>query len=345
MIEARSQQVLPGQDVHKAEQGREVVDAVAAEARSGLLSTPKTLSPWLFYDEVGSRLFDEITALPEYYLTRTERSIFAERAKEIVLAAAGGWPLTMVELGAGTAAKTGLLLRACVSLQGWVLYEPIDVSPSALQEAQRTLERDLSGVTVRPQVANYITDPLTITREPRSRVLALYIGSSIGNFSPEQAQEILSNLRRQMIAGDGLLLGTDLAPGPGKSVDDLVEAYDDAAGTTAAFNLNVLARLNRDLEANFELTCFEHWAVWNAEASRIEMHLVSRGEQTVLIPANSAGPELRLRFANGETIHTESSYKFNGASVARLLRRSGFAVARTWQDANTLFAVTLATAV
>lgn len=345
MIDTRSECVLAREESSVAEQGREFADAVAAEARAGLLSTPKTLSPWLFYDEAGSGLFDRITTLPEYYLTRTERRIFAEKAQEILLTAAGGWRLTVVELGAGTAAKTGLLLRACVSLQGRVLYAPIDVSPSALEQAKSTLERDLPGVTVRPQITNYVTEPLTIPREPRSRVLALYIGSSIGNFSPDQAQEILKNVRKQMSVGDGLLLGTDLAPGASKTAADLIRAYDDAAGVTAAFNVNILARLNRELRANFELGCFAHRAVWNAEASRMEMHLVSRGEQRVTIPANTAGPELRLRFADGETIHTENSYKFTSASIDEHLRCSGFAVTRTWHDANQLFAVTLTAAV
>lgn len=345
MIQAHSRQVLSRQDVKGAGPGREVLDAVAAEARAGLLSEPRMLSPWMFYDEAGSRLFDAITALPEYYLTRTERGIFAANAVEIVSAAAGGRRLTMVELGAGTAAKTGLLLQACVSLQGRVVYQPIDISPSALEEARRTLERDLPGVTVRPQVANYISEALVITREPESRVLVLYIGSSIGNFSPEQGTEILGNLRRQLLPGDGLLLGTDLGPGPGKSVDNLLRAYDDAAGVTAAFNRNILVRLNRELEANFELDCFEHRAVWNAKESRIEMHLVARGEQTVVIPENFAGPELRLRFADGETIHTENSYKFDSSSIEVLLRNSGFVVSRILHDADELFAVTLAMAV
>ncbi len=345
MIETDLQQVISIDDVEGTGPGRAVLDAVAAEVRAGLVSDPRTLSPWLFYDEAGSRLFDAITELPEYYLTRTERGIFAANAEQIMSTAADGRRLTVVELGAGTAAKTGLLLRAGVSLQGRVMYQPIDVSPSALEEARRTLERDLPGVTVRPQIANYISDALVITREPESRVLALYIGSSIGNFSPEQAMEILQNLRQQLVPGDGLLLGTDLAPGPGKPVSDLVRAYDDAAGVTAAFNRNILVRLNRELGTNFKLDCFAHRAVWNAEASRIEMHLAARGEQTVLLPANSAGSALHLRFGDGETIHTENSYKFNASSMEALVRRSGFAAARTWRDADQLFAVTLATAV
>ena len=184
-----------------------------------------------------------------------------------------------------------------------------------------------------------------MTREPESRVLAMYIGSSIGNFSPEQGAEILRNVRHQLVPGDGLLLGTDLAPGPRKSVTDLVRAYEDAAGVTAAFNSNILVRLNRELGANFELDCFAHRAVWNAEASRMEMHLVSRGRQTVNIPENSAGPALHVHFSDGETIHTENSYKFDAASVEALLQCSGFAVSRTWNDPDQRFAVSLATAV
>ena len=342
MTESGLQQMVSGEDVRDVEKGREVLDAVAAEARAGLLAQPRTLSPWLFYDEVGSRLFDAITELPEYYLTRTERGIFAKHAEQIVSTAAGGLRLTVVELGAGTAGKTGLLLRACTASQGDVLYAPIDVSSSALEEARRLLERDLPGVVVRPQVANYVTDAVVITREPDSRVLALYIGSSIGNFAPEQAAEILRNLRQQMRPGDGLLLGTDLAPGPGKSVADLVQAYDDAAGVTAAFNRNVLVRLNRDLGADFEPDCFAHRAVWNADQSRMEMHLAARGAQTVSVPENSAGPAMRLHFADGETIHTENSDKFDAASVEALLRSAGFLAKRTWHDADRLFAVTLA---
>ena len=342
MIELGSQRLVSGEDIGGADQGNEVLQAVATEARAGLLAHPRTLSPWLFYDEAGSRLFDAITDLPEYYLTRTERGIFAMHAEEIVAAAAGGMRLTMVELGAGTAAKTGLLLRACTAVQGDVLYAPIDVSASALEEARRVLERDVPGVVVKLQIANYVTDAVAIPREPGSRVLALYIGSSIGNFAPEQAVAILRNLQGQMQPEDSLLLGTDLGPGPGKSVADLVQAYDDAAGVTAAFNRNILERLNRDLRADFELDCFRHQAVWNAQQARMEMHLVARGAQTVSVPENSAGTAMRLHFADGETIHTENSYKFDAASVEALVRSAGFVVERTWHDADRMFAVTLA---
>lgn len=319
-----------------------VQDAVAKEVRTGLLARPHTLSPWLFYDRRGSDLFEQITALPEYYLTRTERSIFAAHADDILEAAAQGHSLTILELGAGTAAKTGILLSAAVRRQGSVLYQPVDVSASALDEAAANIQAGLPGVAVHSQIANYTAEPLTLSRPQDARVLALYIGSSIGNFSLAEAASLLRNLRAQLRPGDALLLGADLAPGPHKSVATLVAAYDDAAGVTAAFNRNILDRLNRDLGADFEPACFTHRAFWNADRSRIEMHLDPRFSQQVRIPANSAGPDLRLTFHPGETIHTENSYKFTIPAITGLLSSAGFEITRIWQDPQALFAVTLA---
>ena len=179
---------------------------VLTAALEGLSAVPKTLPPWLFYDEAGSQLFERITELPEYYLTRTERQILADNANTIV-----NREVTVAELGAGTATKTGIILEAAAAAQPGVLYQPIDISPSALEEA-RKLEQTIAGLTVRPQVANYITEAYTLTREPHRHILALYIGSSIGNFSPAEARAILASLRTQLQPGDSLLLGTDLAP-------------------------------------------------------------------------------------------------------------------------------------
>ena len=314
-----------------------IVEAVAAEARSGLTANPRTLSPWLFYDEVGSALFEQITELPEYYLTRTERSILEAHATEILETV--GPNLTIAELGAGTATKTGILLSAATSLQSKVLYQPIDVSPSALEEA-RALERSIPNLTVRLQVANYITEPIHIDRPRNHRILALYIGSSIGNFSPEEGRSILRNLRRQLHPGDALLLGTDLAPSPTKSVATLLSAYDDAQGVTAAFNRNILHRLNRDLGADFRPTCFRHVARWNAFASRIEMHLDPLHPQTVHLLE-----DLTIHFTPGQTIHTENSYKVTEDALRQLLASTGFTPTRTFNDPQALFAVTLAKAV
>jgi dimethylhistidine N-methyltransferase len=315
-------------------------EAVLAAALLGLTAPQKTLPPWLFYDEAGSQLFEQITALPEYYLTRTERALFTAHADEILTLAGcdrdGGRRLTLLELGAGSAAKTGILLAAAVQQQGDVLYQPIDISASALEEAAAAISANIPGVTISPQPANYITEGFSVTRLPGERVLALYIGSSIGNFAPAEAASILRNLRAHLLPGDTLLLGTDLAPSAHKPVATLLAAYDDAAGVTAAFNKNILARLNRELDADFRLSCFTHLARWNAAASRIEMHLESRADQLVHIAGE------RIAFRAGETIHTENSYKFTDAMLAELLASAGFGPVRTFEDSARSFAVTLA---
>jgi L-histidine N-alpha-methyltransferase len=320
-----------------------VADPIAQAALEGLLASPKTLSPWLFYDERGSQLFEDITRLPEYYLTRTERAILAANADAIIQSLGG--PVTIAELGAGTATKTGLLLSAAVRHQRQVVYQPIDVSPTALDEAARLIEKEHPGVTVRPQVANYITDPICIARPRGTRILALYIGSSIGNFSPIEAHGILKNLRSQLQAGDALLIGTDLAPSPNKSETALIAAYDDAEGVTAAFNLNVLARLNRDIGTNFDLACFRHQARWNPVHSRMEMHLVAEIAHTVHISADGSNPAQTVTFQEGETIHTENSHKFTSASIDAMLTPAGFTPTQTFHDPDHLFSVTLAAAV
>jgi L-histidine N-alpha-methyltransferase len=312
-------------------------EAVLKEALRGLGAARKTLSPWLFYDERGSRLFDAITELPEYYPTRTERAIFAEHAAEIRRMM--GPNVTVAELGAGSASKTGILLREFAEAQDGLLYQPIDISPTALDDAAVSIAEHVPGVRVEPQVANYVTERYSIARPDGARVLALYIGSSIGNFAPEEAVGILRNLRAHLEAGDVLLLGVDLAPGTQKPVATLIAAYDDAAGVTAAFNKNVLVRLNRELGADFSVDCFVHRARWNAAASRMEMHLESLVAQTVRI----AGVEIAFRA--GETLHTENSYKFTGARLRELLGDSGFAVERTLHDAQGRFAVVLASSV
>ncbi len=310
-------------------------EAVLHEALAGLTAAPqKTLSPWLFYDERGSQLFEDITDLPEYYLTRTERALFAAHADDILREVTSS--LTIAELGAGTASKTGLLLQAATRHQPEVLYQPIDVSPSALEEAAATLTATIPGLTVHSQVANYITEPYTLERPENHRILALYIGSSIGNFSPDEAHAILRSLRSQLQSGDALLLGADLAPSRHKPVSTVLAAYDDTAGVTAAFNLNVLTRLNRDLDADFNLDAFAHRARWNANDSRIEMHLESLIPQTVHIAGQ------RIPFAPFETIHTENSYKFTDQALTTLLTRSGFTPTRTFHDPTRSFALTLA---
>jgi len=311
---------------------------VGAEAFIGLTARPKTLSPWLFYDEEGSRLFEAITELPEYYLTRTERTIFAANADEILAAAAegsAGRPLAMIELGAGTAAKTGLLLRAAVQRQGAVDYLAIDVSESALAEARQRIETEIPGVTVSSCVADYTGAMEEIPAEGKRRMV-LYIGSSIGNFEPADAVHVLREVRRRLDQGDKLLLGADHV----KERSVLVRAYDDEAEVTAAFNKNVLTRINRELGGNFNPRLFRHRARWNHEHARIEMHLESLIAQQVRIEAL----ELDVRFARGETIHTENSYKFTTKAVVSMLEQAGFTLTQCWSDEREWFGVYLATA-
>ncbi len=312
---------------------------IGAEVIQGLTERPKTLSPWLFYDRAGSRLFEEITELPEYYVTRTERQILADHADEIIAAAATGSYLSVIELGAGTATKTGLLLQAAIARQGGVTYSPIDVSASALEEARLRLKADLPKVKVEPIVADY-TEGMRQNRAEAvagaERRLVLYIGSSIGNFSPVDAVDVLRGVRAQLLPGDCLLLGTDMV----KDTAVMLRAYDDAAGVTAKFNMNVLTRINRELDANFDTSLFRHQAKWNEQHSRIEMHLKSLVAQRV----NVRALDLEVRFQAGETIHTENSYKFTDQRVLALLIRAGFRLKQQWNDEQKWFTVYLATA-
>jgi len=312
-------------------------ERVSAAVREGLTSRPKRLPAWLFYDEAGSCLFDAITELPEYYLTRTERDILKAHAAAMMAQAAAGARLRIVELGAGSADKTRLLLKAATELQGAVLYEPVDVSASALEGARQRIEREIDGVTVAPRVMDYTHgDGSRLHLGPvdcRERRLVVYIGSSIGNFEPRQARRLLRRVRAGLRTGDSFLLGVDLA----KEESILLAAYDDAEGVTAAFNRNLLARLNRELDAEFELDAFAHCALWNGARSRIEMHLNSLDAQRVHVGALG----LTVDFAAGESIHTENSYKYRPGQAEALLAEAGFRAEATWTDARGWFAVCL----
>jgi dimethylhistidine N-methyltransferase len=308
-------------------------DQVAAAVREGLAARPKRLPPWLFYDAAGSLLFEQITDLPEYYLTRTERGILTAHGGEIIAQAAQGQRLQLVELGAGSADKTRLLLAAAVARQGTVLYEPVDVSPSALEAARERIEREMPGVRVVPRVEDYTQGLELGPAGPGERRLVLYIGSSIGNFEPPAAERLLSRVRAGLEPGDALLLGVDLR----KEEATLLAAYDDAAGVTAAFNRNLLLRLNRELEGNFDPQAFAHRAVWNQAESCIEMHLESWKAQRVRLAALN----FDVDFAAGESIHTENSYKYAPGAPQAMLAEAGFAPVQSWTDAQGWFAVCL----
>jgi dimethylhistidine N-methyltransferase len=323
---------------------------IGSVVREGLTAQRKHLPAWLFYDEAGSRLFDEITERPEYYPTRTERGILAANAAVMLAHAAapggsnasgnGHSHLRITELGAGSADKTRLLLAAAVARQGTLVYEPVDVSPSALETARERILQEIAGVTVAPQVMDYTHGP-KLKLDPLGageRRMVLYIGSSMGNFEPREAEQLLARVRAGLNPGDTLLLGVDLV----KDEATLLAAYDDCAGVTAEFNLNLLARLNRELAADFYLEAFKHRAVWNAAESRIEMHLESRIAQSVrLNRLNLDGAEFEIAFAEGETIHTENSYKYRPGQPEAMLTAAGFTPVETWTDEQGWFAVCL----
>jgi L-histidine N-alpha-methyltransferase len=303
------------------------------DVQAGLYSRPRTLKPWIFYDERGSDLFERITTLAEYYPARIEHSLLEGHADAIVAAACpGSQPLRIVELGAGTASKTCRLLAAAARRGTDVVYMPLDVSADALEIARRTVECTFPGVLVEPVVTNYVNNPPQL-EEFDGPTLALYLGSSIGNFAPEESRLILRNVGSQLRSEDALLLGTDLA----KDRRTMIAAYDDNQGVTAAFNLNILNRLNRELGANFDPAGFRHCVRWNAVESRIEMHLESIRDQKVEI----ADADLAFDFRSGETIHTENSYKFTNEMLGSLLLDSGFATQHAWKDEREWYALTL----
>jgi L-histidine Nalpha-methyltransferase len=304
------------------------------EVRRRLVIQPRSLAPWMFYDDDGSRLFERITTLPQYYPSRTERGILARRADAIIAAvlAATPQPLRVLDLGAGSATRTSILLEAAVRAQADVIYMPVDVSSDALSVACQSVESTLPKVRTEPIILNHVMHPPKL--EPfDGTTLLLYLGSSIGNFSPGEAREILRNLGCQLQAGDAFVLGTDLV----KNISTLVSAYNDDEGVTAAFNLNILRRLNKELGADFDLDSFQHRAQWNLAESRIEMHLESLHDQDVYIAATG----LELNFVKGETIHTENSCKFTDEVVAALLEDSGLQIESTWKDERDWYAVTL----
>jgi len=298
-----------------------VIPSFAREVEEGISGFPKTLPCKLFYDATGSKLFEEITRLPEYYLTRTELAILQEHAGEIVSAA--GSNVTVVELGAGTAAKTCTLLKALAGRQMRVGFFPVDISPAALAEARERVSIQCPTVSVRPVVADF-GQGFGFLRDIRGRKLVLYFGSSIGNFDPQAAVDMLSQVRRELSPGDALLLGTDMV----KDAAILVPAYDDAQGVTSQFNKNILRRLNRDLQANFDFDSFRHVALWNPARSRMEIYLESLCAQMVTLRLL----QLTVRIRAGERIHTENSYKYTMPMVREMLREAGFELEHTWFD-------------
>jgi L-histidine N-alpha-methyltransferase len=302
--------------------------ALAADVRAGLDASPKTLPPKWFYDDRGSELFDEITRLPEYYPTRTERSILLEHARDVAERTKAD---TLVELGSGTSEKTRLLLDALRDAGTLERFVPFDVSEQTLRDAAAAVAQEYDDVRVHAVVGDF-EHHLGELPGGGTRVVA-FLGSTIGNFAPGPRAQFLADLAATLAPGDALLLGTDLV----KDVDRLVAAYDDAAGVTAAFNRNVLSVLDRELDADFDPEAFDHVAVWNAAAEWIEMRLRARREQTVHVRALG----LEVRFAAGEELRTEISAKFRRDRVEQELATAGFHLAEWWTDPAGDFALSL----
>jgi dimethylhistidine N-methyltransferase len=314
-----------------SENGRGAGDSLASplgsefarDLKRALENRPRSISPKYFYDEQGSALFDRICELPEYYPTRTELAILGGNAREI--AESIGPHAEIVEFGAGSLRKVRLLLDAMKQPAG---YLPIDISGEHMARSAAALQRDYPGLHVQPVVADYTQELKLPPARGEGRRVGFFPGSTIGNFTPEESLRFLERTAR-LLRGGALLLGADLIKDPAV----LHAAYSDAQGVTAAFNLNLLARANRELGTRFVLEQFAHSAFYNAPLQRIEMHLVSRCAQTILF-----GGE-RHEFEEGETLHTENSYKFTIEGLRRLAERAGFRPGPVWTDPQRFFCV------
>ncbi|HZU27022.1 MAG TPA: L-histidine N(alpha)-methyltransferase [Bryobacteraceae bacterium] len=304
------------------------MEEFAADVRRGLSGAgQKQLPPKYFYDDLGSALFDAITLLPEYGLTRADIRILQRCSQEV--AASFARDVAVAELGSGSGRKTRFVLEALRRHQPETSYYAIDVSPAALDRCRRELE---ALARVEPLHCGYLDGVRHIVacRRPHQQLLILFLGSSIGNYDRESAAAFLAGLRQFLEPGDALLIGADLV----KSADVVVPAYDDALGVTAAFNKNVLTRMNRELGAGFDLSSFDHVAVWREEELRIEMHLRSRRAQTIAIP----GADCRAEFRAGETIWTESSHKYRLDDLRGMAGQTGFVFENAWTDGEWGFA-------
>lgn len=289
----------------------------AGEAIRGLLSNPKTLPPKLFYDARGAELFEQITALDEYYLTRSELEILEQYAPSI--AQSIGPDAALIEYGSGPAVKVRLLLDALVRPAAYV---PVDISARQLQDVARDRRREYPNVPVLPVLADYTARFVLPPLPSGARKVAFFPGSTIGNFHPSEATAFLGRIRSVVGNNGAMVLGVDRR----KDVESLHAAYNDAAGVTAAFNLNVLARLNRELGANFDLGAFRHHAFFDPDKSRVEMHLVSERAQMVTIGS------VNIAFDAGESIHTECSYKYDEDRLEQVVNTAGFRIDKLWTD-------------
>lgn len=316
-------------------------DTFARDVLAGLTSKPKKLLPKYFYDELGSRLFEAICCLPEYHVTRDEEEILNEYVDEITgkVNISGQDPVRLVELGSGSSQKTRHVIDALFRRVPQLQYVPIDISGSSLERSSKELLQAYPRLRITAYVADYYSAlgalQGTNLQAPQAdvRTVVLFLGSSIGNLDPDESRDLIREVRRALRPGDVLLAGVDLK----KSPDILIPAYADSLGVTAAFNLNLLVRINRELGGDFNLSKFEHRALYNEEHSRVEMHLLSRGNQTVKV----SGINLEVEFEAGESIHTENSYKYSVDDLRHLATATGFDLDRSWFDGNSRFSLNM----
>jgi dimethylhistidine N-methyltransferase len=306
-------------------------ESFAEAVAGGLARTPKAIPCRFLYDEAGSKLFEEICELPEYYLTRAEREILLAQADRI--AARFGAPVTLAELGSGSSAKTRVLIEACLQRHGRVRYLPVDISRSMLEASSLALLERYPGLEVHAIASELETALPHVAREASGPKLVLWLGSSVGNFARDEAAAFLTRVRQALAPGDALLIGIDLR----KRRRVLERAYDDAAGVTARFTLNLLERMNRELEARFDVRRFAHRAVYHELEGRVEIEIVSRRAQRVAIEAL----DLEIDFARGETIHAEDSFKYSLAETSALAAAAGLRVEERWLDRRERFSLSL----
>ncbi len=303
----------------------------AEEVRRGLTSDPKRLSPKYFYDQLGSQLFEAICLLPEYYLTRAEGEILQHHADEIVRCVPGC--STLIEMGSGSASKTRSLIEALLRKRRELVFVPVDISASALESSSLILLQSYPRLRIEAYAADYFVALKELGKKQRGPTLALFLGSNISNFGRAEAPVFLRALRAVLRKGDALLLGADLK----KDRAILEPAYDDALGVTAAFNLNLLARVNRELGGDFDLRAFKHHAFYNEEIGRVEIHIESTRAQVVTIGTLN----MTIQFAIGERIHTENSYKYDLQGISHLAAETGFKCANVWVDSQKRFSSNL----
>ena len=308
-------------------------DSFAGEVRAGLTASPKSLPCRFFYDAEGSRLFEAISELPEYYLTRAGAEIMEERSGEVVAKLPRG--ATLIELGSGSSAKTRHLIERFLRRDGRLLYIPVDISRSMLEESAHALLDEFRGLEIIAVAGEYQEAMTHLRRDFGPPKLILWLGSNIGNLDRPEAVEFLRCLRGLMAAEDRLLVGIDLRKEPGV----LEAAYDDAQGITAQFNKNILARINRELGGEFDLGRFDHRARYNDGAGRVEIHLESTIAQTIPI----AALDLAVRFEPGEMIHTENSYKYSPAEIGETAAAARLRVTEQWLDRKGQFSLNLFT--